>query len=239
MGESSEKDFISDLPHSIIDLILTKLPIADAVRTSVLSTKWRYQWATMTQLVFDENCLCLPQGSTFSEKKLFSFIIRCLFLHNGPINKFRISTWYMDKYPEMDQCLLCLSRKDVKELFLDMGVLDPMSPSPSAIFSCQQLTSLTLCGLEVKPPRTFQGFPCLKYLSLDFDIVAREVVENLISGCPLLEKFIFIYMEQLALTIRAPNLKHLILDGNFEHIYLEHAPLLVTISIEIDTEVRC
>lgn len=142
-------------------------------------------------------------------------------------------------YQLIDQCLLYLSRKDVKELFLDMGVLDPMSPSPSAIFSCQQLTSLTLCGLEVKPPRTFQGFPCLKYLSLDFDIVAREVVENLISGCPLLEKFIFIYMEQLALTIRAPNLKHLILDGNFEHIYLEHAPLLVTISIEIDTEVRC
>lgn len=239
MDECARKDFISNLPHGIIEIILTKLPIRDAVRTSVLSTKWRFQWATMTQLVFDKNCVCVPHGGTFNEQKLFNFMLGCLFLHDGPINKFRLSTPCMDKYPEMDQCLLFLSRKNIKELVLEIDALDPMLPTASAIFSCQQLTSLTLRGFEFEPPLTFRGFPCLKYLKLDFNIVTREVVENLISGCPLLEKLEFINYEYLTFTLRVPNLKHLVLEGNFKHIYLEHAPLLVAMSIEIDTEVRC
>ncbi|KAK1375089.1 F-box/RNI-like superfamily protein [Heracleum sosnowskyi] len=237
MDECARKDFISNLPHGIIEIILTKLPIRDAVRTSVLSTEWRYRWATMTILVFDKNCVCVPHGSIFNEEKLFNFMLRCLFLHDGPINKFRLSTSCLDKYPDMDQCLLFLSRKHLKELVLKIDLLDPMLPAPSAIFSCQRLTSLTLCGFELKPPLTFRGFPCLKYLKLDYDIVTREVVEDLISGSPLLEKLKILNYEHLAFMVRAPNLKHLILDGNFKHIYVEHAPLLVDISIEIDTEV--
>nr|XP_017236162.1 PREDICTED: F-box/FBD/LRR-repeat protein At1g13570-like isoform X1 [Daucus carota subsp. sativus] len=237
MGDCPGKDFLSDLPHGIIERILTKLPIRDAVRTSVLSSQWRYLWATMTQLVFDENCVFVRHGSTFSEKKLFNCIMQCLFLHNGPIKKFSLSTSYWDKYPEMDQCLLFLSRKGIKELVLDIDLLNPLLPAPSAIFFCQQLISLTLCGFELKPPRTFQGFPCLKYLNLEFDAVTTEVVESLISGCPLLEKLKFLNVDHLAFTVRGPNLKHLILEGDFKYINLEHAPLLVAISVEINTEV--
>ncbi|XP_074326946.1 F-box/FBD/LRR-repeat protein At1g13570-like [Apium graveolens] len=236
MDECTRIDFISNLPHDIIEIILTKLPIGDAVRTCVLSTKWRYRWATMTQLVFDDSCVCASNGSTLNEEKLCNFILRCLFLHDGHINKFVISSWYLDINPELDQFLLFLSRKDVKELVLNRRVLEPFLRTPSAIFSCQQLTSLTLRGFEVKTPLTFRGFPFLKYLSLEYDIITREVVENLISGCPLLEKFIFANFEHIALKVHAPNLKHLFLDGNFEHIYLDHAPLLVAIIIEIDTE---
>ncbi|KAK4371095.1 hypothetical protein RND71_010570 [Anisodus tanguticus] len=51
MDADSDKDLISDLPQSIIE---TKVPLLDAVRTSILSRKWRYEWATITQLVFND-----------------------------------------------------------------------------------------------------------------------------------------------------------------------------------------
>ncbi|GFZ16193.1 F-box/RNI-like superfamily protein [Actinidia rufa] len=58
------RDLISDLPQSIIETILTKLPIRDTVRTSILSTKWRYKWANLTHIVFDDKCgtLCNDKG---------------------------------------------------------------------------------------------------------------------------------------------------------------------------------
>ena len=40
-------DLISDLPNNIIENILIRLPISDAVETSVLSRKLRYKWVTL------------------------------------------------------------------------------------------------------------------------------------------------------------------------------------------------
>nr|XP_017233745.1 PREDICTED: F-box/FBD/LRR-repeat protein At1g13570-like [Daucus carota subsp. sativus] len=185
----------------------------------------------MTQLVIDENCVRKSQ----IKRKFFNFMLRCLFMHNGPILKFSVSFKYLDECPDMDQCLRFLSRKNIKELVLDKVSPEPTLATP-AVFSCQQLISLTIKSFGMKLPRTFQGFPCLKYLHLEYNILTGEVVENLIAGCPLLEKFEFVNFECGEFTVRAPNLKHLFLDVNFTHIYLEHAPLLAAITIEIDTE---
>uniref|UniRef100_A0A7N1A954 F-box domain-containing protein n=1 Tax=Kalanchoe fedtschenkoi TaxID=63787 RepID=A0A7N1A954_KALFE len=37
-------DRISDLPSNLLDCILIRMPIRDAVRTSLLSRKWRHRW---------------------------------------------------------------------------------------------------------------------------------------------------------------------------------------------------
>ncbi|KAK1375081.1 F-box/FBD/LRR-repeat protein [Heracleum sosnowskyi] len=226
----------SDLPESIIDSILTKLPIRDAVRTSVLSSKWKYQWTTMTQLVFDEKCLCLPDDKKVAEKKLVDFIMRFLLLHDGPIQKFKLSTSHLKKSTAIDQWLRVISRKDIKEIVLDVHGYkwrwkNPRISVPRSIFSFQKLTTLTLFAFTVKPPSEFRGFPFLKYLELDGVTITLGVIESLISGCPLLEKFKFNNMDKLALTVRAPNLKHLTVGGNFEDLCFEHAPLVVAISM--------
>ncbi|KAI3737710.1 hypothetical protein L2E82_27720 [Cichorium intybus] len=49
------------------------------------------------------------------------FISRFLFLHDGPINRFSLSTSYLQSSPDVDQWLPFLSRKDVKELVLQLG----------------------------------------------------------------------------------------------------------------------
>ncbi|KAK1375085.1 F-box domain-containing protein [Heracleum sosnowskyi] len=190
----SSEDIISDLPEIIMAVILTKLPIRDAVRTSVLSSKWKYQWTTMEQLVFEENNLCLPDDKKVAEKKLLDFIMGFLLLHDGPIQKFKLSTSYLKKSTAIDQWLRVISRKNITEIVLDeygneWRWKNPRISVPRSIFSFQKLTTLTLSAFTVEPPLEFQGFPCLKYLELDGVSITLEVIENLIPVticfCPL------------------------------------------------------
>ncbi|KAL6542334.1 hypothetical protein OROMI_023936 [Orobanche minor] len=100
MDDILGQDLISDLPQEII---LAKLPLGDAVRTSILSSRWRYKWAALTQLVFDDKCLNLSQDKTHIEEKLVNFVTRFLFLHSGPIHTFAFSTSYLQSSPDIDQ----------------------------------------------------------------------------------------------------------------------------------------
>ncbi|XP_074326939.1 F-box/FBD/LRR-repeat protein At1g13570-like [Apium graveolens] len=163
--------------------------------------------------------------------------MRFLLLHDGPIQKFKLSTSRMKKSTAIDQWLRVISRKDLKEVVLDVYGDEwrwekPRISVPRIIFSFQKLTRLTLFAFTVKPPLEFQGFPFLKYLELHCGVtITREVIEDLVSGCPLLEEFKFDNMDKLALTVRSPNLKYLTLGGSLEDLYLEHVPLVVAISI--------
>ena len=70
MGDVMGPDLISDLPQSIIESILVQLPIRDAVRTSILSSKWRYKWASITRLVFDDKCVPFSNDREVVEKSV-------------------------------------------------------------------------------------------------------------------------------------------------------------------------
>lgn len=51
---SPEEDVISSMPDIVINKILDRLPIQEAVRTCILSKDWRYKWKILSQLVFDK-----------------------------------------------------------------------------------------------------------------------------------------------------------------------------------------
>ncbi|KAH9772123.1 F-box/FBD/LRR-repeat protein [Citrus sinensis] len=229
MGDAAE-DFISNLPQSILENILTRLPIGDAVGTCILSSKWRYKWATLTQLVFDENCVPISNDRVPVEKSLVKFITHALFLHQGPIHKFQLSTVHLQSCPDIDQWLLFLSRNDIRELVLELGEGEWFRV-PSCLFNCRKLTRLELFRCEFDPPLTFTGFPCLRSLNLHQVLVAPEAIESLISSCPLLESLSLSYFDSLDLNICAPKLKYLYLEGEFKDIHLESTPLLVSMSI--------
>ncbi|XP_050221212.1 F-box/FBD/LRR-repeat protein At1g13570-like [Mercurialis annua] len=223
-------DFITDLPSSITESILTRLPIRDAVRTSLLSTKWRYRWNTLSHLVFDDKCAAMYSDKCVIEVRLLKFITSALFLHQGPIHKFQLSTSYLQCCPDIDQWLLFLSRRGIKELVLELGEGEWFRV-PSCLFNCGKLTRLELTRCEFDPPPSFKGFLCLKSLNLYQVLVAPEAIESLIAGCPLLESLSLSYFDSLVLNIRAPNLKYLCLEGEFKDIFLENTPLLVAMSI--------
>lgn len=231
MDQASSRDFISDLPISIIESILALLPIRDAIRTSILSSKWRYRWANLPQLIFDDRCVDI-KDKALVERDLIRFIDRVLLLHNGQIHKFKLSTSYLQSCPDIDQWILYLSRHDIKELTLELGEGEWFR-APHCLFSCIKLSHIELFRCELDPPPNFRGFLCLKSLNLQQVLVAPEVIESLISGCPLLENLTLSYFDSLALTIRAPNLKYLCLEGEFKDICLENTPLLTAMSVAL------
>ncbi|XP_027361199.1 F-box/FBD/LRR-repeat protein At1g13570 isoform X2 [Abrus precatorius] len=228
--DDKDPDLISDLPQSIIESILIQLPIRDAVRTSILSSKWRYKWASITQLVFDDKCVPFSNDRDVVEKSIVKFITRVLFLHQGPIHRFQITNSKLQSCPEIDQWILFLSRNGIKEMVMELGECE-FFRIPSSLFNCGKLIRLELSRCDLDPPHNFKGFMCLKSLNLHQVLISPDAVESLISSCPLLESLSLSYFDNLALTICAPNLKHLYLEGEFKDICLEDTPLLIEISI--------
>ena len=182
-------DRISNLPDAVTDHILSYLPIKDRVNTSLLSSKWRYKWATVPCLVFDDESFPVPSdrhGAAITSK-LVSDIDRILLLRSGPICKFELSYERILPSNEIDKWILHLSRHPIKELILTISNLQVYA-MPSCIFSCQDLTNLDLASCFLKPPSTFKGFKYLKFLSLWNVTVDQDVLENLIASCPMLEE---------------------------------------------------
>lgn len=87
-------DRISNLPRNIINLILERMPLYDAARTSTLSKTWRNIWQTHPHLVFDDVFLLQVVSKADNEDSLFGIsrtINHILLLHIGPISKFHLS----------------------------------------------------------------------------------------------------------------------------------------------------
>ena len=94
--KDAELDRISCLPGDVIDQILLHLPIKEALRTSVLSSKWRSNWYTPPNLVFDKHCVSDAsfQDPSGISSKFLRTVDHVLLLHSGSIKKFKIRDNY-------------------------------------------------------------------------------------------------------------------------------------------------
>ncbi|KAJ9564722.1 LOW QUALITY PROTEIN: hypothetical protein OSB04_000688 [Centaurea solstitialis] len=163
-------DRMSNLPQHLIGLILERLPIQDAVRTSILSKTWRYIWTTMTLLVFDKKFSQYTEISkTFGCDGSIRIINHVLILHNGPISKFSLHIpliyGYSTSFHEVDQTMLLISRKSVQELALTNS--NRCYELPSCVSSCSELRKLELEKCIFKPLLKFEVFSNLEDLRLN------------------------------------------------------------------------
>ncbi|KAK9271362.1 hypothetical protein L1049_026952 [Liquidambar formosana] len=234
-----ELDKISNLPAHIMDKIFSKLSIKDAVRTSVLSSKWRYKWVTIPHLVFDNQCLSLSShDQTLLKNKLVNTVDHVLLLHTGPIQTFKLSHRDLLGVADIDRWILYLSRSSFKEFILEIWK-GQRYKLPSCLYSCQTLVHLELFNCLLKPPSTFNGFRCLKSLDLQHITMAQDIFEKLISSCHLLEKLTLMNFEGFSrLNIQAPNLQFFDLGGVFDEISFENTFALATVSIGLYVNVE-
>ncbi|GJZ60894.1 F-box/FBD/LRR-repeat protein [Tanacetum coccineum] len=141
-------DRLSNLPSGIIELILCRVPIQEAGRTSILSKEWRYRWTRIPNLVFIEDTFQVSTvdgaessilGQTHEQpnnrltmdrkSKLIYAICQVLLIHDGPINEFTLSLCLSRKH--VDPILTYLSRKTrVRKLKFDF--VWPGHPLPRA-----------------------------------------------------------------------------------------------------------
>ncbi|WJX09610.1 hypothetical protein P8452_00426 [Trifolium repens] len=113
-----EPDRISSLPGHVIDCILSYLPIREAVRTSVLSNKWRNKWYTLPNLVFDKHCVShvASQDPLVIEKKFLKIVDHVLLVHSGAINMFKFSylEYLVTDSADIDRWILHLTGRSIK-----------------------------------------------------------------------------------------------------------------------------
>ncbi|XP_049381018.1 F-box/FBD/LRR-repeat protein At1g13570-like isoform X4 [Solanum stenotomum] len=222
-------DALSYLPDNIIDVILMCLPSKDAVRTSILSKKWRYHWCRLTKLELDESLWITKKDLLNPTIKFRKTMYQFLSLHEGPITKFTLDVVHLASCPEIDNFIYFLSRNDIQHLALHLPLRKEYK-LPSLLFACSQLRHLSLCYCSIQHPSAFQGFDKLISLNLCEVNISSELLESLISHCPLLEELeLDIANKSDTIEINAPMLRSFDLSGNISSVCLKNVPRLVKV----------
>eukprot|EP00253_Pinus_taeda_P007803 PITA_07803 len=203
-------DRLSALPDSLLSLILCKLPIRDAIRCSVLSTRWRFLYTEMPQLLLTPAGLLATdrQDAPLSMAALENIISHILRLHSSDLDTFLVCTGDLDPWNpilsgEFDpwnpillgefrrqtlwEWLQCVARKNVQRLFLRCSY---MEIPPPTLFSCTRLTTLTLFHYILTDfPTDFVGFNLLTKCTLYSIRMTDDSLARFLSLCPLLRNF--------------------------------------------------
>ncbi|CAH1416819.1 unnamed protein product [Lactuca virosa] len=199
-SKGKSRDRISALPQDTIEKILTHMPIRDAVRTSILSRKWRYYWTSMPKLVFDVNlnpdamvASSMVVLSGYEEVDIYKFvnaIFHVLLLRRAPIFEFSFLVIIETEiYSEIDQIILHLSRDNNinKFIFKILGIDSYLLPR--SFFSLQGLEHLDLSYCIFEFPLMNKGFSrlkCLRFCEVD---ITHKMLFRFLTNCPLLEEF--------------------------------------------------
>jgi hypothetical protein len=146
-------DRISYLPGNVIDGIVKHLNIPELLRTSVLSTKWRYMWKSVPELEFSEDFFFRIDNRFHSVPEILRIIMKVLFLHNGPIYRFSLDIPCLFNFnittDNLNKWILVLSRRGIKDLKLLLHSTF-YNNMPSHIFSCQELTRFRYSGFNLQ-----------------------------------------------------------------------------------------
>ncbi|MBA0764538.1 hypothetical protein Gotri_013885, partial [Gossypium trilobum] len=210
------EDRISNFPDHIRCHILSFLPIKAAVRTSIISTKWRYLFASISTIEIDRYLL---RGLTHRNVDSFkNFVDRLLKLPDQvSLDCFRlcdgISCNDGDHDFDVSGWICAALRRGVKEIVLELHNLGDVPP---VLFTCHSLVTLRLdargCKIEV-PSEVCLGN--LKTLQLiHWVLFGDDSIHRLISNCHVLEDLAFIecFVENAReLHIQIPSLKSLVL----------------------------
>ncbi|KAA8523889.1 hypothetical protein F0562_010312 [Nyssa sinensis] len=224
-------DRISTLPDSVLCHILSFLPTKYAVRTSILSTKWKYLWTSVHSLDFDDSVTMsnLYVGRTkkgraqkdkqiqAQRKSFMNFVDRVLILHNvSCLRKFRLHCCQVDDMLHVNTWVCAAIGRDVQDLDLYVSWEPPLQ-LPRSLFTCNMLVVLKL-SREIVVNTPAEGsvcFPNLKILHLKW---VKYVNDDSV-----------LYPQDYnKLEINAPALEYLNLtDGRSEHFSFQNLSSLV------------
>ncbi|KAF3457053.1 hypothetical protein FNV43_RR01710 [Rhamnella rubrinervis] len=159
---------------------------------SLLSKRWRWMWVSSPFLYF-KGVTDIPPDEVYNPGWIFKFLDDCLTCHKKymqvpetSITSFKFEEYYMLKHdgtrPVNDWLSFVVQRK-VKELDL---LCYNNYLLPQFVLNASSLTVLKLGSLKLEAPYA-STFPSLKVLSLRHMKLDSKSLQNLISGCPIIE----------------------------------------------------
>jgi hypothetical protein len=183
--DGNSKSCLGKLPEEVVRHILSFLPIKDAARTSVLSKRWEYLWASIPNLDF------LLLRSAKRETTLFmNFVDRVLSLRNSSvIKRFTLCCYVMLDASRVNTWISATVGHKVEELRIELHDCKGEFSLPYCLFTCETLIGLHLdmpCILKL-PTRIF--FSNLKILTIKNVTFSDEyLTQQFFSGLQVLEK---------------------------------------------------
>ncbi|KAB2605518.1 F-box/LRR-repeat protein [Pyrus ussuriensis x Pyrus communis] len=191
MPQSIVKDRISELPDPVLCRMLSLIPTKYAVRTSVLSKRWKNVWVFVPNIdLDDENEHFYRRNRDTNDYVRFSmFVDRVLFLHETDIHKFRLHCSNVEDFAPIEGWIRsAIGRNAVEFDLLVESFTNQNFKLPQSIFMYKKLVVLKVNSncLSYVPPKS-GCFRSLKFLHVTFCFLDNESAGNLFSCCPAVE----------------------------------------------------
>ncbi|KAI3435307.1 F-box domain-containing protein [Psidium guajava] len=226
------QDMISELPHEILVSILSLMTFNEAVRTSVLSRRWKKLWTYTTgSLDFEDskaehdishNTKSLRAGRF----KFIGWVNRMLSLHQGSsIRELRVRFDLNNRSRRyVDEWVAVALAKRVRNLKLDFLPFLRKFDSPRYTFPSEFILPSATCRYDLS---------CLRSLDLKFVNVTDENLDCILSNCPFLEELVIVCSELLShIKVKGSSLslKHLFIYSSNLTTFEVSTPNLVSLA---------
>nr|XP_027118545.1 F-box/LRR-repeat protein At4g14103-like [Coffea arabica] len=194
-------DRISALPDPLICHILSFLPLKESAATSVLSTRWKFLFASLADIDLQFKSTYRPNVRKsvlefIDSQRLIKFLYlawRILQFRDGvPITKLTLSVFWIYEMVDkkfrslIDSWISAALLFNVQELKIFVSIRHYAINCPG-IFACKTLVSLRLLVVSTEVP-SLVVLPNLKVLHMSLKGQVVDSVRRLIQGCPLLEE---------------------------------------------------
>ncbi|CAA7028912.1 unnamed protein product [Microthlaspi erraticum] len=151
-------DSVSSLPDVILQHILSTLPTRFAIRTSVLSKRWRHVWSDTPSLSFDKYIL----NADSIHKTLARYTV-------PKMTSFHLCISKVENTPYMDRWIKFAISRNVENLSLDVRISFMTLSCCSLSWTSLKRLSLRCCNLTDESIATIlSGCPVLESLALYF-----------------------------------------------------------------------
>ncbi|CAA7024331.1 unnamed protein product [Microthlaspi erraticum] len=196
-----KEDAISELPDPLICQILCHLPTKEAVRTSVLSTRWKtlWLWIPRLNLSFGDRFFDSTRASCLDEFQVH------IGKHNDKVEVVtsRLASW-----------IDAAAKRKIQHLSVRF-LSNTHKKMPSSLYNCEKLVSLDLHTVDLANGE-FVSLPCLKTLYLTDNLYPNEeTFERLVSSSPVLEELVIhgdFESDAIVFRVRSVSLKSLIVS---------------------------
>ncbi|KAM0838957.1 hypothetical protein ACQ4PT_060624 [Festuca glaucescens] len=189
-GVGDAADRLGELPDAILLSILSCLPLRDAARSTVLSSRWRR--------LFDQSLLDFNACQPFPPEggRGCVWLVRAIdaILASGrpiPVRSFRFLMYgrgFTDHMASVSGWFRVLATRGIREVDVNMFHMAWKLTLPASLLQLASLETLSVCFCDLPDDAALQlQLPLLKKLHLSKVKSSQETLQAMLSHCPSLE----------------------------------------------------
>ncbi|KAJ3692597.1 hypothetical protein LUZ60_011692 [Juncus effusus] len=230
---SVKKDMLSNLPQEIKEQILMYLPIKEAGRTSILSSKWRYIWTSIPELKFVDNEIIeireIELDLSYSEESSYS-IMHSSFFAWDELNCAKLKNCYFE-LPLWFEEFKLLDTLEIRNSLISRRYLEKL------VSSCSLLKKLVLILDLCFDPKTVMKIHASNLEHLEIKDVSKAEIVDLercdLQICAQRLETLKLYGSFNDIQIIAPNIESLEIKDRYSDFQLS-APNLSYLCVQLN-----